>query len=67
MNSYHSKHENKSLRTGPGHDSQEDPEAAGDPPRTGSRGGRGAWAGILKLDKSTDELIDEMRGPAALP
>ncbi|HWC06196.1 MAG TPA: AbrB/MazE/SpoVT family DNA-binding domain-containing protein [Gemmatimonadota bacterium] len=23
--------------------------------------------GILKLDKSTDELIDEMRGPAALP
>jgi AbrB family looped-hinge helix DNA binding protein len=23
--------------------------------------------GILKLDKSTDKLIDEMRGPAALP
>jgi len=23
--------------------------------------------GILKLDKTTDELIDEMRGPAELP
>ncbi|MDQ3631995.1 MAG: AbrB/MazE/SpoVT family DNA-binding domain-containing protein [Actinomycetota bacterium] len=26
-----------------------------------------ALYGILELDKSTDELIDEMRGPAELP